>query len=83
MKYLLLALFLFFYSLATAQYHYHTIAKAPMRKTASTKGQVLIVIPKNTAVNIEKVENNWLFGFYHGRKGYISKKLVKEDKPVK
>ncbi len=80
MKFVLLVLFLFIYSITIAQHHYHTIAKTPLRKTPSPKGQILIVVPKNTEVNVEKVEKNWVYGFYYGRKGYLNKNQVREDK---
>ena len=48
-----------------------------LRKSASTGSDVLINIPKNTAVKVSKSKGVWGYTTYKGKKGWIMMKYVK------
>ena len=59
----------------------YTTAGLSMRSKPSTSAQRLTVIPKNTAIKVTALQNNWYTTSYSGMSGYVSAQYVTSQKP--
>lgn len=59
---------------------YTTTANLNMRSTNSTKGKVLIVIPKGKEVSYISKSGNWYKVKYNGKTGWVSSTYIKTSK---
>ena len=68
---------------STTKTVYKTTAALNLRTTNSTKGKVLLTIPKNKAVTYVSKSGSWYKVKYNGKTGWVSSKYIKTVKSSK
>ncbi|MFL0505308.1 SH3 domain-containing protein, partial [Ureibacillus sp. 179-F W5.1 NHS] len=64
-------------SVATTKTTYTTTANLNLRSTNSTKGSILLTIPKGKAVNYISKSGDWYKVTYNGKTGWVSSEYIK------
>ncbi|WP_180349977.1 SH3 domain-containing protein [Bacillus sp. D386] len=65
-------------STSTSKATYQTTANVNLRKSASTKGKVLLTIPKGKMVAYKSKSGSWYKVSYKSKTGYVSSKYIKK-----